>query len=51
MCKRHVLDVLYADEVKSLMLDWPSRLNIIHGIARGLLYLHQDSRLELFIKI
>ncbi|XP_076896987.1 G-type lectin S-receptor-like serine/threonine-protein kinase SD1-1 [Bidens hawaiensis] len=35
------------DEVKSLMLDWPSRFHIIHGIARGLLYLHQDSRLRI----
>ncbi|KAM0040030.1 putative non-specific serine/threonine protein kinase [Helianthus debilis subsp. tardiflorus] len=50
MCKRHVLDVLCADEVKSLMLDWPSRFNIIHGIARGLLYLHQDSRLRIIHK-
>ncbi|KAJ0764200.1 putative protein kinase RLK-Pelle-DLSV family [Helianthus annuus] len=41
------LDSFIFDEVKSLMLDWPSRFNIIHGIARGLLYLHQDSRLRI----
>ncbi|XP_076928944.1 G-type lectin S-receptor-like serine/threonine-protein kinase At4g27290 [Bidens hawaiensis] len=41
------LDSFIFDEVKSLMLDWPSRFHIIHGIARGLLYLHQDSRLRI----
>ena len=29
-----------------MLLDWPKRYNIINGIARGLLYLHQDSRLR-----
>jgi serine/threonine protein kinase len=29
------------------LLDWPKRFNIICGIARGLLYLHQDSRLRI----
>ncbi|KAM0019258.1 putative protein kinase RLK-Pelle-DLSV family [Helianthus debilis subsp. tardiflorus] len=29
------------------MLDWSSRFHIINGIARGLLYLHQDSRLRI----
>ncbi|XP_056699101.1 G-type lectin S-receptor-like serine/threonine-protein kinase At4g27290 isoform X3 [Spinacia oleracea] len=29
------------------LLDWPKRLEIIMGIARGLLYLHQDSRLRI----
>jgi serine/threonine protein kinase len=29
------------------MLDWSARFNIIFGIARGLLYLHQDSRLRI----
>lgn len=43
----HILDNLNADEVKSMMLDWPRRFHIIHGIARGLLYLHQDSRLRI----
>ncbi|XP_059063218.1 cysteine-rich receptor-like protein kinase 43 [Cryptomeria japonica] len=28
-------------------LDWPKRLNIICGIARGLLYLHGDSHLRI----
>jgi len=29
------------------LLEWPQRLHIIFGIARGLLYLHQDSQLRI----
>jgi len=28
------------------LLAWKSRFNIVLGIARGLLYLHQDSKLQ-----
>uniref|UniRef100_A0ACD5Z0T7 Uncharacterized protein n=1 Tax=Avena sativa TaxID=4498 RepID=A0ACD5Z0T7_AVESA len=35
---------IFNDKIKSL-LNWPVRFEIIKGIARGLLYLHQDSRL------
>nr|XP_033508991.1 G-type lectin S-receptor-like serine/threonine-protein kinase B120 [Nicotiana tomentosiformis] len=35
------------DQTKSKLLDWPKRFDIINGIARGLVYLHQDSRLRI----
>ncbi|KAI3778478.1 hypothetical protein L2E82_07812 [Cichorium intybus] len=41
------LDLFLFDETRSLMLNWPKRFHIIHGIARGILYLHQDSRLQI----
>nr|GEZ04275.1 G-type lectin S-receptor-like serine/threonine-protein kinase At4g27290 [Tanacetum cinerariifolium] len=41
------LDSFIFDETKSSMLDWPHRFHIIHGMARGILYLHQDSRLQI----
>ncbi|XP_044473368.1 G-type lectin S-receptor-like serine/threonine-protein kinase At4g27290 [Mangifera indica] len=41
------LDFFIFDQNKSRLLDWPKRFNIINGIARGLLYLHQDSRLRI----
>ncbi|KAL0432909.1 UNVERIFIED_CONTAM: G-type lectin S-receptor-like serine/threonine-protein kinase [Sesamum latifolium] len=41
------LDVILFDQTKSKLLDWPKRFHIITGIARGLLYLHQDSRLRI----
>nr|XP_043636803.1 G-type lectin S-receptor-like serine/threonine-protein kinase At4g27290 [Erigeron canadensis] len=41
------LDSFLFDETRSLMLDWPRRFQIIHGMARAILYLHQDSRLQI----
>ncbi|KAF5794651.1 putative protein kinase RLK-Pelle-DLSV family [Helianthus annuus] len=41
------LDLYLFDETRSSMLDWPKRFNIIQGMARGILYLHQDSRLQI----
>ncbi|KAI5605585.1 hypothetical protein BDE02_01G362400 [Populus trichocarpa] len=40
------LDFFIFEKTRSFLLDWPKRYNIINGIARGLLYLHQDSRLR-----
>ncbi|WOG92032.1 hypothetical protein DCAR_0311288 [Daucus carota subsp. sativus] len=41
------LDSFIFDKMKGYTLDWPTRYNMINGIARGLLYLHQDSRLRI----
>lgn len=35
------------DHNRSKLLDWSKRFQIILGIARGLIYLHQDSRLRI----
>jgi serine/threonine protein kinase len=36
-----------SDEIRRKLLDWRKRFDIISGIARGVLYLHQDSRLKI----
>ncbi|KAI7729975.1 hypothetical protein M8C21_008139, partial [Ambrosia artemisiifolia] len=41
------LDLFIFDKTQSALLDWTKRFNIIKGIARGLVYLHQDSRLRI----
>ncbi|KAF2305036.1 hypothetical protein GH714_001240 [Hevea brasiliensis] len=41
------LDHFLFDQERRLLLDWGKRFNIIVGIARGILYLHQDSRLRI----
>ncbi|RDX68444.1 G-type lectin S-receptor-like serine/threonine-protein kinase, partial [Mucuna pruriens] len=41
------LDFFIFDEARSKLLAWHQRFHIIGGIARGLLYLHQDSRLRI----
>ncbi|KAL3740548.1 hypothetical protein ACJRO7_021774 [Eucalyptus globulus] len=41
------LDYFVFDPDKSKQLNWPRRYNIISGIARGMLYLHEDSRLRI----
>ncbi|KAG7983526.1 hypothetical protein I3843_04G110500 [Carya illinoinensis] len=41
------LDSFIFDKNLSMLLDWKIRFNIILGITRGLIYLHQDSRLRI----
>ncbi|CAH1414466.1 unnamed protein product [Lactuca virosa] len=41
------LDRYIFDRTLCMTLDWDLRFDIIMGIARGLLYLHQDSRLRI----
>ncbi|KAK0579973.1 hypothetical protein LWI29_034349 [Acer saccharum] len=41
------LDFFIFNETKRTLLDWNKRFEIICGIARGILYLHQDSRLRI----
>ncbi|GAY58798.1 hypothetical protein CUMW_189670 [Citrus unshiu] len=40
------LDLFLFDSTRGAQLDWNRRICIINGIARGLLYLHEDSRLR-----
>ncbi|WZY69288.1 cysteine-rich receptor-like protein kinase 10 isoform X1 [Brassica rapa] len=41
------LDYFLFDPAKQAQLDWSRRYKIIGGVARGILYLHQDSRLTI----
>ncbi|XP_060214659.1 G-type lectin S-receptor-like serine/threonine-protein kinase At4g03230 isoform X3 [Lycium barbarum] len=41
------LDTFIFDRRRCMILDWSKRFEIIEGIARGLLYLHHDSRLRI----
>jgi serine/threonine protein kinase len=42
-CTKHIS----ADEGNRKLLSWNKRFEIILGIARGLLYLHEDSRFRI----
>ncbi|XP_059623671.1 receptor-like serine/threonine-protein kinase SD1-8 isoform X2 [Cornus florida] len=41
------LDSILFNKERSSLLNWQRRFNIINGTARGLLYLHQDSRFRI----
>ncbi|KAL7213432.1 hypothetical protein ACSBR2_016038 [Camellia fascicularis] len=41
------LDVFLFDSTRGELLDWKTRFLIINGIARGILYLDEDSRLRI----
>ncbi|XP_060204037.1 G-type lectin S-receptor-like serine/threonine-protein kinase At4g27290 isoform X2 [Lycium barbarum] len=45
--RNNSLDWFLFDKDRRSVLDWPKCFHIINGIARGLLYLHQDSRLRI----
>ncbi|KAF3457318.1 hypothetical protein FNV43_RR01975 [Rhamnella rubrinervis] len=41
------LDYFIFDVTRRSHMDWNKRFKIVNGIARGILYLHQDSRLKI----
>jgi len=45
--KNGSLDNILFDDSKGNALNWEQQYNIIHGIAKGILYLHEDSSMRI----
>lgn len=41
------LDSFHSDEARKRLLSWAKRFDIILGVAKGLVYLHDDSGLKI----
>ena len=39
--------LFFLDGARKSVLQWPTRFKVIQGVARGIMYLHQDSRLTI----
>jgi len=37
----------FSDPLRRKLLDWTKRFTVVEGVARGLIYLHRDSRLKI----
>ncbi|GMP75037.1 hypothetical protein CsSME_00032258 [Camellia sinensis var. sinensis] len=47
VCHSNFFEPVASDSKRRAQLDWAKRFNIICGIAKGLVYLHYDSRLKI----